>query len=175
MKSVIIMQKLIMALVAVLFVVSSLPASAQQAGTKPSWMPTPPKANGGKCDADPQWMRKWHMKALQHKRDQTMRQGIRTEKFSLKRCVTCHAVKDESGKFLTVKDGRHFCRACHDYAAVRIDCFDCHASRPGEKMSKAVKDKGNPHRNVAGKPASPKNHMDTTVAVLQKFIAGEGK
>jgi len=35
---------------------------------------------------------------------------------------------------VTVDDPQHFCRTCHDYAAVRPDCFQCHASRPGEGL-----------------------------------------
>ncbi len=186
MKFTIIMQKLIMALVAVLFIGASLPAFAQQAGAQRSWMPSPPKAIGGKCDADPSWMRKWHMRALEHKRDETMHQGIRTRKFSLKNCIGCHAVKDKAGKYLTVKDERHFCRSCHDYAAVRIDCFDCHASRPGEKMDKAAKARGNPHlgnsqkstaiiKKRGGAASSSTLNMDTALATLQKFTTGEGK
>lgn len=175
MKFVIIMQKLSIALVAMLLMAISLPATAQQASGQPSWIPIPPKAIGGKCDADPQWMRKWHMKALDHKRDETMRQGIRTEKYSLKRCITCHAVKDETNKYVTVKDERHFCRACHDYAAVRIDCFDCHASRPGQEMDKAAKAAGNPHKSASSMSPPTHSGTDKVMATLQKFIAGEGK
>ena len=175
MKPVLIMQKLIMALVAVTFIGGALLASSQQLQAQPAWMPKPPKAVGGQCDADPKWMRKWHMQVLDHKRDETMHQGIRTKKYSLKNCITCHAVKDESNKYITVKDERHFCRSCHDYAAVRIDCFDCHASRPGQEMDKATKAKGNPHNKAASMTVSPDASKDTTLATLQKFIAGEGK
>jgi hypothetical protein len=31
---------------------------------------------------------------------------------------------------VTVSSPQHFCRSCHDYAAVKVDCFECHASRP---------------------------------------------
>jgi hypothetical protein len=24
----------------------------------------------------------------------------------------------------------HFCQSCHNYAAVKIDCFECHSSKP---------------------------------------------
>jgi len=129
MKTVFNLKKHLVALFAVLLLGTGLQLTIDPAGAQPAWMPNPPKAlPGTKCDADPKWMRIWHMRKLVHKRDQTLREGIRTKKFSLKRCITCHAVKDESGKFLTVKDERHFCRSFHDYAAVRIDCFDCHAS-----------------------------------------------
>ena len=144
-------------------------------------MPNPPKAIGGKCDADPQWMRKWHMQVLDHKRDETMHDGIRTKKYSLKNCIACHAVKDDNtGKYLTVKDERHFCRSCHDYAAVRIDCFDCHASRPDGKMDKAAKAKGSPHLKVIPDKKSAQNStsvkgLGTAIAALRNYMAGEGK
>ncbi len=174
MKSNLIRQKLIMAMLAVLFIGTGLLASSGQVHAQPSWMPNPPKAIGGKCDADPKEMRTIHMTMLKHKRNETMHQGIRTKKFSLKRCITCHAVKDETNKYVTVKDKRHFCRACHDYAAVRIDCFDCHASRPTDSMDKAAKAAGNPH-NKSASSSMLTGHKDTALATLQRFIAGEGK
>ena len=27
-------------------------------------------------------------------------------------------------------DPKHFCRSCHDYESVSIDCFECHVSKP---------------------------------------------
>ena len=174
MKIVLIMQKLILTLLGVSFVGVSLLAFAGQASAQPAWMPNPPKAIGGQCDLDPKEMRRTHMNLLDHKRDQTMHDGIRTKKFSLKNCIACHAVKDESNKFVTVKDERHFCRSCHDYVAVRIDCFDCHASRPGDTMDKAAKASGNPH-NKSSRQSRVDKSGDTTVATLRKFIAGESK
>ncbi len=171
MKIVLIMQKLIMTMLGVAFIGVSLLASVGQASAQPEWMPNPPKAIGGQCDLDPKEMRVKHMTLLDHKRDQTMRDGIRTKKYSLKNCIACHAVKDESNKYVTVKDERHFCRSCHDYAAVRIDCFDCHASRPKDTMNKAAKAAGNPHAKSAGISAIGKPG-DSTVATLRKFIAG---
>ncbi len=49
---------------------------------------------------------------------------------NLERCVTCHAVKDASGQPVSFDDPTHFCRACHNKAAVSIDCFECHNSKP---------------------------------------------
>ena len=173
-KPVTIMRMLIVAFAAMMFAVGISPVSAQQAEA-PSWMPKPPKATGGdKCDNDPQWMRRWHMKILSHKRDETMRQGIRTDKYSLKRCITCHAVKNDAGKYITVKDKRHFCRSCHDYAAVRMDCFSCHASRPGDKMSSASKGARNPHKSAAAN-SDTGIHKGTTFAEFRNFAMGEGQ
>jgi len=165
------MHLLIAAIMAVVLSVGASVASAAEA-SKHSWMPTPPKAKAGtKCDEDPGWMRKWHMKKLQHKRDQTMRHGVRTDKYSLKRCITCHAVKGDKGEYLTVKDKRHFCRSCHDYAAVKIDCFGCHASRPGSGGHAAIEGADNPH--IASKHSS--SGMATAMAELQKHFAGESQ
>ena len=77
---------------------------------------------GESCVAPVAEMRRDHMKMLVHQRDRTMRQGLRETRFSLKNCVDCHASR-ETGSVLG-KDG--FCSSCHEYAAVRIDCFECH-------------------------------------------------
>jgi len=107
--------------------------SASAADTK--WLPKPARGQGDKCVADTDWMRRNHMKALLHQRDETVHEGIRTKRFSLKGCIDCHAVKGEDGKPVTAANPKHFCRTCHDYAAVRVDCFECHASRPEAKAT----------------------------------------
>ena len=71
-------------------------------------------------------MRRNHMDMLLHQRDQTMRRGIRTSQHSLKNCVACHA--NPKTNSVLGKDG--FCESCHSYAAVRIDCFECHSPSP---------------------------------------------
>ena len=77
---------------------------------------------GEVCVAPTGEMRRDHMKMLLHQRDRTMRQGIREPRFSLKNCVDCHASR-ETGSVLG-KDA--FCSSCHAYAAVSMDCFECH-------------------------------------------------
>jgi hypothetical protein len=59
-----------------------------------------------------------------------MHRGIRTKKHSLKECIECHVVTDENHQPVSVANPKHFCRVCHDYASVSIDCFQCHASKP---------------------------------------------
>ncbi len=71
-------------------------------------------------------MRRNHMKYILHQRDETMHRGIRTQKYSLKNCVDCHA--DPKTNSVLGKDG--FCESCHVYASVSIDCFTCHTSAP---------------------------------------------
>lgn len=110
-----------------------LDAVPGHAGDAPrSIAPMPAKGRGEACVADTGFMRRYHMTMLNHQRDDTVHEGIRTKKFSLKECIDCHQVKGTDDKAVTVADPRHFCRTCHDYAAVTIDCFECHASRPGE-------------------------------------------
>jgi predicted CXXCH cytochrome family protein len=113
-------------LAAAVLLLPSAPAPAGDA----AWLPRPARGQGEKCVADTDWMRRNHMVALTHQRDATVRDGIRTERFSLKGCIDCHAVKGADGKPATAANPAHFCRVCHDYVAVRVDCFDCHASRP---------------------------------------------
>jgi predicted CXXCH cytochrome family protein len=107
------------------------PARAQQlvdAGRTP--VPSPPKGQGDHCVRDTDFMRRYHMTMLKQQRDATVHLGIRTKQFSLANCVTCHAVAGADGKPVSYDDPKHFCGSCHRRAAVTIDCFECHASRP---------------------------------------------
>ena len=78
---------------------------------------------GEACVAPTAEMRRDHMKMLVHQRDKTVREGLREPRFSLKGCVDCHAGQD-TGSVLG-QDG--FCSSCHAFAAVKIDCFECHS------------------------------------------------
>lgn len=90
---------------------------------------------GGHCVDDPRFMRSNHMKQLLQQRDQTMRQGIRGGKYSLAGCVDCHASKVNHS---VLGSNRNFCQGCHVYAAVKIDCFECHSSVPRQLPAGAV-------------------------------------
>lgn len=106
--------------------------SPVQAGEVP--VPSPAKAfKGEQCVEPADVMRRDHMEFLKHQRDETLREGIRGQKYSLNACIDCHAVKSPDvagGKVRTLKP---FCAECHSYAAVSIDCFQCHtgAAVPG--------------------------------------------
>ena len=89
--------------------------------------------NPGKCVEATEVMRRDHMKLLLHQRDRTMREGIRTKPHSLAGCVECHA----SRKTGSVLGEQGFCQSCHAYAGVRLDCFECHASKPGARTAGA--------------------------------------
>lgn len=82
---------------------------------------------GEKCVEDDAYMRRNHMKLLLHKRDETVHKGIRTPKYSLQKCIDCHA-SQKTGSVIASRE--NFCVSCHSYAAVKIDCFECHSGKP---------------------------------------------
>lgn len=92
--------------------------------------PTIPKANDKPDFHGDEEIRKTHMLSLMHQRTETVREGLRPADDSLKACLTCHAVKDVAGMAVSYESPQHFCRVCHDYAAVQVDCFSCHSSLP---------------------------------------------
>ncbi len=81
---------------------------------------------GGQCVEDPQFMRLNHMRLIKHQRDETVRKGIRGSKYDLTNCIDCHASKTTNS---VLGSNQAFCQGCHVYAAVKIDCFECHSSR----------------------------------------------
>lgn len=95
--------------------------------------PTLAKGKGDKCVEETSFMRRNHMDLLKHQRNLTMREGIRMPKHSLKGCVECHA-SEKTGSVAASKED--FCAHCHTYAAVKLDCWDCHATRPKGKSAK---------------------------------------
>lgn len=114
--------------------VIGLAAAADSTGTQPATgrvpQPVIEAARGGQCVEDPAFMRRNHMTLLKHQRDDTLRGGIRTGNYSLKACIACHA-SQTSGSVNVAST--NFCQSCHAYAAVKIDCFECHANKPAVK------------------------------------------
>ncbi len=96
-------------------------------------------ARSGPCVEDPKVMRRSHMDFMKHDRDDTVRKGVRGIKHSLAACVDCHASKSD-GRVLG--SDRHFCQGCHAYAAVKVDCFDCHASTARPAATAAAPSQG---------------------------------
>lgn len=108
----------------------------EHASGKPGRVPLPVVniTQGERCVEPEDVMRRDHMKFIKHQRDKTMHDGIRTMQHSLKNCVDCHA--DPKTNSVLGKDG--FCASCHRYAAVTIDCFECHTDkRTGAAASNA--------------------------------------
>ena len=92
--------------------------------------PEYPVGRGDKCVEPTEVMRRDHFRFLRHQRDDTVHRGIRTSKHSLIGCVECHAVRDSDGSYFPLDDKGQFCSSCHEYSAVKIDCFACHAAVP---------------------------------------------
>jgi len=114
----------------------SLGAGAHDDEHKHSRVPMPKHVieKGDKCVEDEDFMKRNHMKLLMHQRDETMHKGIRTTKYSLQNCIDCHA-SSKNNSVLGSND--NFCQGCHSYVAVKIDCFECHSSKPKPKVAKA--------------------------------------
>jgi len=106
----------LVALAALMPAIAAAPASG----------PVLDKPRASPCVEDPKLMRRIHMELVKHGRNDTVHLGIRDRKTSLAACVDCHAnAKDGS----VVGSNTHFCQGCHAYAAVKIDCFECHSSQ----------------------------------------------
>lgn len=113
-------------------------AQAQDATRQASRTPVPavaPAASGTQCVVDPAVMRRTHMQLLKHQRDRTVRVGDRSSPVSLKACVDCHASPVTHSVAAAPTD---FCQSCHSYAAVKIDCFECHSSHAGSQAASLV-------------------------------------
>jgi [DsrC]-trisulfide reductase subunit J len=93
----------------------------------------------GRCVADTDIMRREHMNLLKHQRDKTVREGVRTTQYSLNGCIECHA-SSQNHSVIGTKD--NFCESCHAYVAIKLDCFECHASRPMNAPSAQRDDRG---------------------------------
>lgn len=119
--SVIGMMRSAIGVLAVLFVVAAFADSEDKRARRVA-VPAIKIERGDVCVAPIDEMRRDHMKMLLQQRDRTMRQGLREPRFSLKNCVDCHA----SPKTGSVLGNEGFCSTCHSYAAVKIDCFECH-------------------------------------------------
>lgn len=112
-------------------------------------LPTINIENGDKCVEPTDIMRTKHMEFILHQRDETMHKGLRTKQHSLKNCINCHA--NPETKSVLGKDG--FCESCHAYAAVKLDCFECHSSAPEELSSS---------KETGLKPSSPLERLITS-------------
>jgi len=112
-------------------------------------------------------MRKNHMEYILHQRDATVHEGIRTKQHSLVECINCHV--SDAPDAPRVSSEEHFCSSCHSYAAVKIDCFQCHADRPVDTEHKhSLLDGMNGHRvNTGGKPAQ------LTTGGMQVLMTGD--
>ncbi len=108
-------------------------------------------------------MRANHMKYLLHQRDATMHEGIRTEQHSLHECINCHV--SDAADAPRVDSEKHFCNSCHTYAAVTIDCFQCHADRPVKTRFES---------RLNGGSQQPGSGADSAALTPGQVLANEG-
>ena len=99
--------------------------------------PEIPSAHGEQCVEHIDIMLRDHFDFMKHDRDKTVHEGVRSIQHSLAGCIDCHASKDASGQFISINAEGQFCQTCHTYAAVKIDCFTCHAAVPATKVSQS--------------------------------------
>lgn len=78
-------------------------------------------------------IRKMHPEFLSHKRDKTLRHGIRSKRDSLKECVNCHS-STKNDEYVPINAPDQFCSACHEEVAVNVDCFGCHRTTPSPEV-----------------------------------------
>ena len=88
------------------------------------------------CVAPPDVMRREHPRMLERRKDLTVRYGVRGGKEALTSCIECHADRQTRA---VVSTPQAFCQACHDYVAVRLNCFECHQGRLGAVRSGEVR------------------------------------
>jgi len=116
---------LALAFALVLLIATGAAVAGEPAGRTPRPAIEPATA-GTQCVAAPDVMRRDHPSMLKHQRDETVHRGVREAKSSLKGCIGCHA-SAATGSVAQAKTD--FCSSCHSYAAVQIDCFECHSSK----------------------------------------------
>ncbi|MDP2811604.1 MAG: hypothetical protein Q8O34_15795 [Rhodocyclaceae bacterium] len=95
--------------------------------------------NPGSCIAPAEEMRRNHMEKLLHQRNKTLREGMRggAKSASLNGCIECHASKTTGVARSVLGSNESFCQGCHAYAAVKLDCFECHSPKAGYKAAGA--------------------------------------
>jgi len=93
---------------------------------------------GKQCIDTPEVMRRTHMDMLKHQRDRTVHLGERGVKVTLNGCIDCHAGKGAGAAAGSAVGGpQAFCESCHRYAAVQLDCCECHQPKPAASAAAA--------------------------------------
>jgi hypothetical protein len=152
--------------VALLGAAGLAPARAAPEQSKPPQVgrvskPVIAPAQGERCVADPAFMRRNHMHLLKHQRNDTVHRGERDAPYSLKACISCHASAATGSVAAAPGD---FCQSCHSYAAVKIDCFECHSSKPAGPA---------PHAAPRAAQSPPQRGSDGGSALVQAVASQE--
>ncbi len=124
------------------------PVFAAEIGRVPK--PVVEAGQGEKCVENTEFMRRNHMELLKHQRDETMHKGIRTRNHSLNGCIKCHASRKNNS---VVGNDQNFCQSCHSYVAAKLDCFECHSSKPKPPADRAQHKQADVAQQSAGRVA----------------------
>jgi hypothetical protein len=104
---------------------------AQPAAAGEDFVTPGSKAAGlANCVAETEFMRRNHMELIKHERDIVVHEGIRDGKDSLAGCIACHVAPGPDGAPVSVYAHGQFCKSCHEFAAVDVNCFGCHSTVP---------------------------------------------
>ena len=127
-------RKVIRAIAPALIVILLIPAAVVarhglKQGFQPSKTDFSALVSGHKSEEGTVMIRN-HPSFLFSHRTTVLHQAKREQNNNIERCVTCHVKKDAEGQPVSFEDPNHFCRGCHTKAAVTIDCFECHTSKP---------------------------------------------
>jgi predicted CXXCH cytochrome family protein len=136
-----------------LALISAQPVQAEQIGG--FVVPGSRAATLDTCVEPTRAMRRYHMEYIRHQRDTTVYDGIRHTKYSLSGCVDCHAAHDAKGIPVPVSNKGQFCNACHETAAVTLNCFDCHATVPDGESWNRVTQESHPEGHQERHPGDP--------------------
>jgi hypothetical protein len=161
---------LISALLVTLSLGWALAAQAVEAGDGHRYVKAGSRAAGLRACVEPtQYMRRHHMDLIQHQRDATVHQGIRGTRHSLAGCIGCHVGLGSDGHPVAVNAEHQFCRACHEFAAVTVNCFDCHDGVPkGGSLSEAA-------QAALDAATAPTPGQDSAGGSVQRADEGEGQ
>jgi hypothetical protein len=116
----------------------ALCALAAQAAGDTYVVPGSKAAELESCVEPTEFMRRNHMELIKHQRDETVHNGIRSTKHSIAGCIDCHVSYGGDKQPVPVNADGQFCNACHDFAAVGLNCFDCHATVPAYTDTQAA-------------------------------------
>lgn len=155
-------RKLLGLLSAALLLITLVPSAIAEVG------PTIPKPIKGKqCVAETSDMRRNHMDYLKTHRVEALRQGVRTKQYSLKECLECHV--PAKGEETTAESGQ-FCKNCHVYVGVKLDCFECHATQPEPLDDKSAQGHpvATPAMNAMGRIHQPYSALVMNSPVTQQ-------
>ena len=155
-------RKLLGLLSAALLLTILVPSAIAEVG------PTIPKAIKGKqCVEDTAEMRRNHMDYLKKHRVEALRQGVRTKQYSLKECLECHV--PAKGTETSAESGQ-FCKNCHVFVGVKLDCFECHATQPEPLNDKSAQNHpvATPAMKALGRVHQPYSSLVMNRSVTQQ-------